>query len=188
MATLAAAAAPRMLALRTLTAEAFAPFGRLIAVPGGRPTMASAFNTSWALPFACSGDTQLAIVRFPYAPIRFSLFERHHHVSQAFVALPGATSAFVVAPPTPYARTPDPDAVMAFRFAPGDGVILHKGTWHTLGRLPLAPPGATSLMITEAETTVEFVAAAGGGPPPRRSDLADLASVGAFFAIDLPAD
>lgn len=179
----------RTIPLQNLTSDAFRPFGTLVAVPDGASSMASEFNASWRLPFACSGAEEIAIIRFPYRPIRFSLFERHHHVTQTYVALSGQPSVFVVAAPTPRRDAPDPDSVTAFLFKPGDAVILKRGTWHTLGRFPIASEESTALMITERETTEDLIHATALSRRAQRSDLVDLkAVIGMEFGVTLAVE
>jgi ureidoglycolate hydrolase len=144
-------------------------------------------NLTWPLPFESDGDPELAVVRFPYQKMRFSVFERHYRVTQGFVMLDGPAAILVVAPPTPGRDRPEAEDVAAFRMRPGEGIVFHRGTWHTLVRFPVAPPHATALMLTERQTSEEF-ARVGIDGVLQRSQVADLKALdGNEFEVDLAA-
>lgn len=122
-----------------LTAEAFAPFGDVIE-PGETPTMI--INQGM-----CGRHHDLAQVDFDGGragislfdaqgrdlPLTVDLVERHPLGSQAFLPLNGVPMIVVVAEPGD-----EPGAIHAFISAPGQGINLHRGTWHGV----LAPFGA----------------------------------------------
>jgi ureidoglycolate hydrolase len=84
-----------------LTAQAFAPYGRLIAARDGAPDYRGASGTQgWHVAFE-SGRPLLSVLRTPQLGLKFTKMERHLHISQAFVPLGGAAAALAVAAPTP---------------------------------------------------------------------------------------
>lgn len=112
-----------------LTAEAFAPFGDVLAPPtepgriyfekglkngraGARPSLA----VTHARPLAA-------------LPLRATVLERHEFSSQSFMPLDVSRWLVVVAP---YGADggPDPSRAIAFVAGPGQGVTYHMGTWH----------------------------------------------------------
>ncbi|MCJ2013567.1 ureidoglycolate lyase [Methylobacterium sp. J-076] len=125
---------PRALTARSLTADAFAPFGTVIdkAAAAPRPMnagMARRFHDLARI--LVSGEEAHAVVGLveaqPYAlPLTFRLVERHPLGSQAFIPLTGAPF-LVVACPDEGGR---PGRPQAFLTAPWQGVCYAPGTWH----------------------------------------------------------
>ena len=95
--------------LERLSAEAFAPFGQLICARSDEPPIFEAPHLrSWRQDFDVEGPTELMYIHYVHRPIEFSTFERHFQVTQTFVALGGAASVMVVAPPTGRKSVPEP--------------------------------------------------------------------------------
>ena len=69
-------------------------------------------------------------------PYDFDLVERHPDGSQAFLPMTTAPFLVIVAPD----EAGRPGAPRAFLTAPGQGINLHRGTWHGV-LTPLAAPG-----------------------------------------------
>lgn len=137
-----------------LSEEAFAPFGALLAVRGGEPDFRGAASDGWIAGFSVRGRPQVMVLRTRYGPLSFSRLERHLGVTQAFVPLGGSPAVLAVAPPSD--SPPTPAAVRAFVLDGTAGYVLHAGTWHSLDRYPLSPPGCDWVMITDEETTEEL--------------------------------
>ena len=125
----------RTLIAQPLTAAAFAPFGSVVAWPGGqgRPiNEGSSLRTD--LDHALQLDAQggrplLAIYRaearaFPFEAVAL---ERHRHGSQTFIPLGSARFVILVAPP---GATPEANNLRAFLTDGQQGVSLAPGTWH----------------------------------------------------------
>lgn len=135
----------RELIATKLTAEAFAPFGDVIA-PKAEPD--KIINQG-----KCGRHHDLALLDFGQGRAGISLFdaqarqlpyavelvERHPEGSQAFVPLDGVPMIVIVAP--------DEDGVpgtpRAFVSEAGQSINLHRGTWHGV----LAPYGAPGRYI-----------------------------------------
>ncbi len=60
-------------------------------------------------------------------PLRIAALERHRQASQAFIPLGLHCFVVVVAPGE---ESPEWERVRAFVTRPGQGVSLHRGTWH----------------------------------------------------------
>ena len=119
----------RLIDVTPLEAEAFAPFGQMIAASeDGVP-----FGPEDAQLELSRGTPRFYIMRLPAKGIRFSQITRHRDVTQCLASVGGASWLIAVAPPL---DLNDPDAepkledIRAFEI-PGDAAIkLHQGTWH----------------------------------------------------------
>lgn len=167
--------------IEPMTVEAFAPFGWLIDAPerpsDHRPLVPARFE--------CDGRTTVSTIWQPYAEASFSRLERHFGVTQTFFQLSGPSAAVCVAPPTDPDREdaiPDPGEVRAFLIDPDQGFTFARGTWHSLDRYVLAPPGATFVILNVDPNPTQIVDFTDGmsfrhenldaGPSPRRTALA----------------
>ena len=126
----------RTLVIEALSAEAFAPFGDVIAARDGVKTFA--INQGYATRFhdlarvdvadqgggVCVSIFQ-AVPRV--LPMQLSVMERHPLGSQAFMPLSPLPYLVVVAEAAP---GPDLARLRCFRAAPGQGVNYARGTWH----------------------------------------------------------
>ena len=131
--------AARDIICEPLSAEAFAPFGDVITLRG-RPDKiinggkCGRHHDLAALDF---GDGRAGISLFdaePRAlPYTLDLLERHPQGSQAFIPM-SWTSFLVTVSETALSRP------RAFLTAPGQGINLHRGTWHGV-LTPLHAPG-----------------------------------------------
>lgn len=124
-----------------LNAEAFAPYGWLIAADGpsgrsGRPINDGSCQRiddlgQLALG-AAGGQPCLALfsaqARDPAGP--WQTLERHALGSQSFIPLMGAAYVLLVAQGDPRSGRPDERTLAAFLARGDQGVTLHPGTWH----------------------------------------------------------
>ena len=157
------------LAIEPMTAESFVPFGRLLASseePAERRVMT-------ALPFECDGRTTVHAIWQPCAGRSFSRLERHFGVTQTFVQVSGSPSVVCVAPPTDLddpGAVPRPADVRAFLIDPGRPFAFARGTWHSLDRYVLSPPGATFVILNVDPNPTQIVDYA-NGTSERHADL-----------------
>ena len=124
----------RELSPEPLTAEAFAPFGRVI--EAGATAVKLDINQGHAVRYDALAEVDVAdgggrpvISLFRARPLgEFVLktFERHPLGSQSFVPLNGRPYLVAVAPPGAF----EPAAVRLFRAEGQQGVHYRKGTWH----------------------------------------------------------
>ena len=134
------------LQIEPMTAESFAPYGEVLE-PKERPATGRRF---FPLDFRIRGRARVDVIWQPFEGRRFRLLERHFAVTQAFVPLEGSPAVVAVAPPTdPEDRDaiPKPEEVRAFLIDPGKGYMYRTGTWHSLDRYLLAPPGASFVIL-----------------------------------------
>jgi ureidoglycolate hydrolase len=130
--------APRhMLDIRELTAEAFAPYGQVIAplrtggqgAETGYDPEASASEAKLVLN---NGEPRLWIMHLPHVGLGFTRIARHRRVTQCLGSLGGKEWLIGVAPPGDLGDDAHPrvEDIAAFRI-PGDRLIkLHVATWH----------------------------------------------------------
>ncbi|MEO1312483.1 MAG: ureidoglycolate lyase [Pseudomonadota bacterium] len=134
---------PETLRATPLTADAFAPFGDVIALPD---TPGLSINQGLCQRHSdlaqLSHDPQgrMGISLFdaePRAlPYRLEMLERHPLGAQAFLPMTQNPFLVIVAPDA----EGRPGPPRAFLTAPGQGVNYHRGTWHAV-LTPLHAPG-----------------------------------------------
>ncbi|MEM1314472.1 MAG: ureidoglycolate lyase [Pseudomonadota bacterium] len=149
---------PEAVRAEPLTAEAFAPFGAVIAPD---PARAVAINDGWtdrhhALAAAdlAGGGAILSIFRGRPRPLTAVLLERHPHGSQAFVPLGGRPWLTVVAE----ARD---GPLRAFLCAGDQGVQIGRGVWHH----PLLTLAAQDFLVVDREDPAANLEEAALDPP-----------------------
>jgi ureidoglycolate hydrolase len=144
------------LKIEPMTEETFGPYGALMDAKE-RPKDRRTFT---AIDFQIDGQPTLNVIWQPQQGIRFSRLERHFGVTQGFVQLSGAPAVVCAAPPTdmndPQA-IPEPDQIRAFLINPDKGYAFHRGTWHSLDRYLLAPPGGSFLILNTAPNPTQVV-------------------------------
>ena len=149
------------LTIEPMTAESFAPCGRLLESTE-EPADVRAMTPS---PFECDGRTTIHTIWQPCAGRSFSRLERHFAVTQTFVQVSGSPAVVCAAPPTDLDdpdAIPRPEDVRAFLIDPGRGFSFARGTWHSLDRYVLAPPGATFVILNVDPNPTQIVDYADG--------------------------
>ena len=144
------------LKVEPMTDESFEPFGELIDVkdrpPGERIISPLAYRAE--------GRTTVSALWQPFQGRTFWHLERHFGVTQSFIQLSGAPAVVAVAAPTDLEdqlAIPPPDQVRAFLIDPDKGYSFKVGTWHSLHRYVLAPPGATFAVINSDPNPSQIV-------------------------------
>jgi len=123
------------LAVEPLTAEAFAPFGELIAADAAARHFAinggttERYHDLARLDAGPDGKLIVSIFRGQprQLPFTVSMLERHPLGSQAFMPLGDQPYLIVVAP---HGKVPAPDQLRAFLASPGQGINYAPGVWH----------------------------------------------------------
>jgi ureidoglycolate lyase len=126
-----------------LSAQGFAPYGDVLE-SGGQPDkiINQGFCGRWhdraRLDFGDDGRAGISIFRAEprTLPYRLDLLERHPEGSQAFIPM-SMTEWLVIVAEDEAGR---PGRIVAFIAAPGQGINLHRGTWHGV-LTPLHAPG-----------------------------------------------
>lgn len=145
------------LKIERLTSEAFRPFGTVF---DARQRPAARRTLVYDKRFDVAGRTIVGVIWQPFAGLTFSELERHFNVTQAFIPMSGSLSVVAVAAPTD-AKNPEdippPDRVRAFLIDGTVGFRYKVGTWHSLDRFVLHPPGATFVIINVEPNPTEVV-------------------------------
>jgi len=133
----------RFIRCRPLTAEAFAPFGDVLACTGAPDKMINAgkcgrYHDRATLDFGPEGRAGVSLFHAePRAlPYQLDLLERHPEGSQAFIPMTPEPFLVIVAPD----QEGKPGRPQAFLTAPYQGINFYRGTWHGV-LTPLAAPG-----------------------------------------------
>ena len=141
------------LVARPLTAADFAPFGDVLEAVGDPDKIINAglcgrFHDRARLDFGPAGRAGISVFdATPRAlPHVCDLVERHPDGSQAFVPMHANPWLVVVAE-----QGSVPGALHAFVAAPGQGINLHRGTWHGV-LTPLHAPGLFAVIDRIGDT------------------------------------
>lgn len=125
-----------------LTADAFAPFGDVLECTGAPDRMINGglcgrFHDRAVLDFS-DGRAGLSLFEATprSLPYTLDLLERHPQGSQAFIPMSQHPFLVTVAPDA----GGRPGVPLAFLTGPGQGINLHRGTWHGV-LTPLHLPG-----------------------------------------------
>jgi ureidoglycolate lyase len=139
-----------------LSAEAFEPFGEVLAVSAREPDFRGIGSVGWRSRYDADGPSDVMTYSSAYTGLRFNMLERHIAVTQAFIPLGRVPSVVAVAAPTVEDDIPEPADVRAFLLDGSAGYVLKRGTWHSLDRFPLYPPSAEIVIITSRATQQEL--------------------------------
>ena len=125
----------RRIACQSVTAENFSRFGLVIDAKCAKPEFINE-GTTERFPDLASLDLGIQsaspvigiyLANARTFPLRITKLERHRQASQVFIPLGMHRFVVVVAPGR---ETPDWEQVTAFLTSPGQGISLHRGTWH----------------------------------------------------------
>ena len=170
--------------MERLTAEAFAPYGQLIAAGEAHADYARPLLDVWHLDYRADAPARIQIMRYHEQPMTFHRLERHVRVTEGRIPLDGARAVLAVAGATGGApeSMPDPNSVRAFRFDGSCGILFAPGTWHSLDCFPLGSSTADFVLLSDeaTENEIESWREPASG---RRTHVCDYASVGIEFRI-----
>jgi ureidoglycolate lyase len=137
------------LPVEPLTAEAFAPYGRVVERPERPEDAAGPGWRWWAETAYLSGDGRpfgVGYLALWPADGTFDWAERHLRTQEAVFAT-SADLLVYVAPadhPEDPGRLPAPDRFRVFRVPPGSGVVMDRAVWHGA---PLAESPTRALVL-----------------------------------------
>lgn len=137
------------LPVEPLTAEAFAPYGRVVELPQRPEDAAGPGWRWWAETAYLAGDGRpfgVGYLDLWPAGGTFDWAERHLRTQEAVFAT-SADLLVYVAPadhPEDPARLPAPDRFRVFRVPPGSGVVMDRAVWHGA---PLAEAPTRALVL-----------------------------------------
>ena len=145
--------------IEPMTEEAFKPFGEI----WDAKEHPSDHRQSTPMPYQPEGKPMANIMWQPYQTLTFTQLERHFQPTHVFIPVSGSLAAVAVALPTdendPMA-IPDPSDVRAFLIDGTKGFAYNRGTWHSLNRYILSPPGTTFVTLNQTPNptqTVDFM-------------------------------
>jgi ureidoglycolate lyase len=149
----------------TLTAAAFAPFGRVLGKPE-RPEDAGGPGWRWwADTMLLASDGRpfgVGYLDITPAPLRFDWAERHFRTVEVLVPLDAACLVYAgpPEPDEPAGHLPPMESFRVFRVEPGTGVALDPGVWHGAPLAAGAPVRVLCLILErtgqEDVTVVRF--------------------------------
>lgn len=170
------------LEVEPLTAEAFMPYGQLIAARAAAADYARPLLDVWHLDYRADAPVRLQIMRSHEKPMTFSRLERHIRVSEGRIPLDGARAVLAVAGATGAAPddVPDPSSVRAFRLDGSCGLLFAPGVWHSLDCFPVAAPYADFVLVSD-QATEEEIEAWTGPSSGERTHVVDYAPRGIEF-------
>lgn len=142
------------LALEAATADALAPFGRIVGKGAGATPVdidfyKGAVAMSYPAQFSCDHPVEITLATLARRPGEVRYMERHFEHTQAFIPLSGKPFVAVMAPPCD-GELPDPTAVRAFLFDGSAGFVMHRGTWH---EFPFAVEDDTQIVVLLSSQT-----------------------------------
>ncbi len=152
---------PRTVKLRIepMTEEAFRPYGEV----WDAREHPSDHRQSFSVGYRPEGRPTASVMWQPHQTLTFTKLERHFHGTHVFIPMSGSLATVAVALPTdendPMA-IPDPSDVRAFLIDGTKGFGYKKGTWHSLDRYILSPPGTTFVTFNQSPNptqTVDFM-------------------------------
>ena len=147
------------LKIEPMTEEAFRPYGEVWEAKEHPSDHRQSFPTD----YQPEGKPTASIMWQPYQTLTFTKLERHFHATHVFIPVSGSLAAVAVAPPTDendVTAIPDPKDVRAFLIDGTKGFAYKKGTWHSLDRYILSPPGTTFVTFNQLPNptqTVDFM-------------------------------
>ena len=137
--------------VETLSAEAFAPFGRVIRQPERERDAEGPGWRWWAETVLLAGDGRpfgVGFLDLEPAQRSFDWAEKHRRTQEAVIATTGDILLYVAS--AEHERAPAEDGFRVFRVPGGSGVVLDRGVWHGA---PLAPDAATTALALILEGT-----------------------------------
>jgi ureidoglycolate lyase len=152
----------RTLPLVEATREALVDFGIFVgddvACPGlPIPFYEGSVVEGHNLPFEYTGRAVIRTARISRRGGDVRWLERHLGMTQLFVGLGAEPFVMVLGPPTQGRglTVPRLDELRAFHFRAGQGVLIHRGTWHDF---PMACRRAVTVLTANSEEVVETLA------------------------------
>jgi ureidoglycolate lyase len=168
--------------IEPLTADRFADYGEVLGLPMKLTQEPNAFSFE-ASDFWHSADfdpgnggqTEVLWVNYRDTSLTVSSLEAHWLTEQAIAPLSGGALVHVVCTGLSDTRQPDMSQLRAFRVAPGQGIKMFPGCWHT--SFVADADQVTCLMLTRRSTTRDLVRHLRGDDEAAESTICQVASV-----------
>ena len=140
-----------MTATEPLTADAFAPFGRVVDSPEREPDSKGDPWRWWAeTALLDTGDRRYAVGYLEVEPGRLAFDWAERHMRSEELVIPVRGELLLYAGPPEQGSEPARDRFRVFRVRPGQAVVLGRGVWHGA---PLAADGPASALVLLQERT-----------------------------------
>ena len=139
------------LTVEALSADAFAPFGRVLSRPERERDAEGPGWRWWAETALLESDGRRFGVGFldlRPAAASFDWAEKHLRTQETVIATTGDLLLYVAA--AEHERAPAEDGYRVFRVPGGGGVVMERGVWHGA---PLAADAATTALVLILEGT-----------------------------------
>ncbi len=137
----------KIVKIKKLTREAFAPYGEIIEIPNENPKMPTEEFNYWPKlgTMQVNGELQVGVSTFFKRPLRFSKMERHMDTQEIMIPLNGTiVIPFRVCNDFNPQSTPSTDKIDVFAVDTLHGVILKRGIWHWT---PMPLEDKTSIVV-----------------------------------------
>lgn len=161
----------RALEIVTPTAQNVGPYGTLLGAtpyPAGGGQVKSQRQGLFSP--GDKGTVEVVWVEYNNAAPLISRLEKHYLTEQAVAPLKGEIiQVLALSKPD---GSPDPATLRAFRLAPGLGINMGQGVWHTT-----RSHGSTVLMLSRSSTTDDILRARGDGKPLIETLMVDVPPV-----------
>jgi len=130
---------------RGITAQAFAPYGDLLAAPGETKRLDFAAELENRRAHAL---INIALVRCDSAPARLRVDEMECHPFSSQTFFPLNVNDYLVVVARDHGGKPDLNTLAAFHVNDPQGINYRPSTWH-IGMVALSRPGTFALLIHE---------------------------------------
>ncbi|WP_454004439.1 ureidoglycolate lyase [Alcaligenes sp. Marseille-Q7550] len=162
-----------------LTPDAFAPYGWMLGKGLSHAPAGAAFSNAatdfWrehAFDSGEGGGTEVLWVNYRIRDPQVAALEQHLLTQQALVPLTGEVVHVVAA--SDAQGGPDLATLKAVVLAPGQGVCMRPGCWHSSR---VRDGEVACLMLTRVSTTLDLVAHLTTGAPTKESEIRSIAPV-----------
>lgn len=169
-------------AIEPLTADRFADYGEVLGLPMEHTQKPNAYSFptsdfwhSSDFDPGSGGQTEVLWVNYRDTSLTVRSLEAHWLTEQAIAPLSGGALVHVVCTGLPDTRQPDMSGLRAFRVAPGQGIKMAPGCWHT--SFVADADQVTCLMLTRRSTTLDLVRHLRGDEEAAESSICQVASV-----------
>ena len=175
--------------VEALTHNSFRRFGQIIGELDEPPAWRRPRLTSWRMRFEMEGHPDLKCIHYMFQERKFTMMERHFSHTESRVPLGGGQAVMVVAAsehPLDPKSLPEPEDVRAFLLDGSVGIMLARGTWHSLDCYPARPPHTAFAFISEKESQAEIEVEGGDPFAARLTQVIDFADRDIRFEVTDP--
>ena len=175
--------------VEALTHDSFRKFGQIVGELDGPPAWQRPRLTSWRMRFEMDGHADLKCTRYQFQERKFTMLERHFSYTESRVPLGGGQAVMVVAAserPLDPESLPEPEDLRAFLLDGSVGIMLARGTWHSLDCYPVRPPHTAFAFITEKEAQAEIEQEGADPFSAKRTQVIDFADRNIRFEVTDP--